>query len=215
MEITSLGHSSFRIKGKTATLVTDPFDSEMVGFPFPRHVSADIVTVSHEHKDHNAVNAIEGSPFVIQGPGEYEIKGVSVIGVSSYHDAEKGEKRGKNIIYRIEIDGISVVHLGDLGGTLSTSEIERLDGVDILMIPVGGDVTIDSTAAAALLSEIDPAIVIPMHYKTKKHNEKIFGTLSPVSVFLKAIDKEDLQPQPKLSVTKDKLPTERQVVVLE
>ena len=122
MDIFPLGHSSFRIKGKSVTVVTDPFDPQMVGFPFPKHISADIVTVTHPHKDHNNVGAVEGNPFVIQGPGEYEVKGVGVIGMSSYHDEQKGKERGLNTLYHIEIDGINVVHLGDSGIMLSKDD---------------------------------------------------------------------------------------------
>src|SRR3989304_462301 len=114
MDITYLGHSSFRLRGKQASLVTDPYHSQMVGLKFPRHVTADVVTVSHNHEDHNATAAVEENPFVISGPGEYEVKGVNVLGIASFHDDAKGAKRGRNIIYRIEMDGVAIVHLGDL-----------------------------------------------------------------------------------------------------
>src|SRR5689334_15455366 len=104
MEITNLGHASFRLKGKSTTLVTDPYDSEAVGLKFPKHISADIVTISHNHPDHNASGQIEGSPYVIHGPGEYEIKGVGIVGISTYHDGSQGSERGKNTIYHIEMD---------------------------------------------------------------------------------------------------------------
>jgi len=214
MDIFPLGHSSFRIKGKSVTVVTDPFDPVMVGFPFPKHVSADIVTVTHSHRDHNNVSAVEGDPFVIQGPGEYEVKGVGVIGMSSYHDEQKGKERGRNILYRIEIDGVNLVHLGDLGTMLSHEEIEKLDGVDILFVPVGGTFTINEQEAQTLISELEPSIVIPMHYKTGKHNKE-FEEMASVQPFLKIIGKEDITPIPKLSITKDKLPSEMQIVVLE
>lgn len=214
MDITYLGHASFRIRGKNATVVTDPYDSGLVGLKFPKHVEADIVTVSHEHADHNSIQQIEGKPYVIKGPGEYEVKGVGVVGLSSYHDDQKGSVRGRNTIYRIEIDGVAIVHLGDLGHELSTSDIDALDGVHILMIPVGGIYSLDSAQAVAVVGEIEPLIVIPMHYSRPELNQKEFGTLSSVSMFLKEIGKE-AGVQPKLTITKDKLPAEMQVVVLE
>ena len=214
MDITPLGHSSFRIRGKTATLITDPYDPVSVGIKFPRHIEADVVTVSHEHDDHSSVSQVAGSPFIIQGPGEYEVKGVGVVGISTFHDGEKGAARGRNTIYRIEIDGVSIVHLGDLGHTLSTTEIDALDGVNILMVPVGGVYSLDPTQAVEVVGEIEPSIVIPMHYGRPELNQKAFGQLAPVSAFLKEIGKE-VSPQPKLSVTKDKLPAEMQVVILE
>lgn len=214
MDITYLGHSSFRLKGKNATVVTDPYALEKVGIKYPKHVAADIVTVSHGHPDHNAIHQIEGTPYVIEGPGEYEVKGVGVIGTSTFHDEEKGAKRGKNTVYRIEMDGISIVHLGDLGHTLSSEEVDALDGVDVLMVPVGGVYTIHAAAAVSVVNEIEPSIVIPMHYKRDDMVGDTFKDLTPLSVFLKEIGKEDVVAQPKLSITKDKIPEQMQVVVL-
>lgn len=215
MEITSLGHSSFKIRSKYVTIVTDPYDPSFVGMPYPKHVTADIITISHDHNDHNASDQIEGDPFVIHGPGEYEVKGASIIGTPSYHDEKKGEVRGTNTMYHIFLEGVNIVHLGDLGHMLTAADVEKLDGVDILFIPVGGTVTLSAKDAAALVSELEPTIVIPMHYKTPKHTEKSFGELESVDSFLKAMGKTDVTPVGKLSVTKDKLPQEMQVIVLE
>lgn len=214
MEISYLGHSSFKLRGKTTTIITDPYDSTLVGLKFPKHTTGDIVTISHDHPDHNFLSAVEGSPFVVRGPGEYEIKGVGIVGISVFHDNEQGAKRGKNIIYRIEIDGINVVHLGDLGHVLDSTKVEELDGVDILMVPVGGFYTISAQEASHIISEIEPAIVIPMHYGRPELDQKSFGSLTPLSSFLKEIGKEDIAPVPKFVVTKDKLPQEMQVVIL-
>lgn len=214
MDITSLGHSSFRLRGKTVSVVTDPYDSSMVGLKFPKHVTADIVTVSHEHHDHNAVSQLDGSPFIVNGPGEYEVKGVGIVGIPVYHDEEKGAKRGRNTIYRIELDGVSIVHLGDLGHTLSSEQIDDLDGVDVLLVPVGGVYTISAQQASEIVSEIEPSIVIPMHYFRDGLTEA-FKSLSPVSLFFKEMGIESIAPVPKLTVAKDKLPEVLQVVVLE
>jgi len=214
MDITYLGHSSFRLKGKQATVVTDPYNLESSGIKFPKHIAADIVTVSHEHKDHSAVGSIDGSPYVVHGPGEYEIKGVGIIGISSFHDDQKGEKRGKNTIYRIEVDGVSIVHLGDLGHGLSATDVDALDGVDVLLVPVGGHYTIDAHTAVSVIHEIEPSIAIPMHFRRPDMKGDAFKDVAPLSVFLKEIGKEDVAPQPKLSVTKDKLSDQLQVVVL-
>lgn len=215
MEITYLGHSSFKLRGKTVTVVTDPYDASMVGIKFPKHTSADIVTVSHDHNDHNAVTAVEGSPFVVAGPGEYEVKGVGIVGIGVFHDEVRGVKRGKNTIYRIELDGTSIVHLGDLGHTLTSDQVDSLDGVDVLLVPVGGVYTIDAKVARELVSAIEPSIVIPMHYNREGLDQKTFGTLAPVSSFLKEIGKEGVSPVPKFTISKDKLPEELQVVVLQ
>ena len=215
MEITYLGHSSFKLRGKTVTVVTDPFDTIAVGIKFPKHTSADIVTVSHDHNDHNATNTVEGSPFVVSGPGEYEVKGVGIVGIGVFHDDANGAKRGKNTIYRIELDGVSIVHLGDLGHTLTSDQVDGLDGVDILLIPVGGVYTIDAKIAREVVTAIEPSVVIPMHYHSFDLDQKAFGSLAAVSVFLKEIGKENIPLVPKFSVTKDTLPEELQVVVLQ
>lgn len=212
MEITYLGHSSFKIRGKLATIVTDPYDNDFTGLKFPKHVSADIVSISHDHKDHNEKSQIEGEFITVVGPGEYEIKGVGIIGLAVFHDSKNGQERGRNTIYRFDIDGLTIVHLGDLGHILDAEEIEHLDGVDILMVPVGGTATIDTHQAAEIIKEIEPSIVIPMHYGRP---DLKFKDLRPVEDFLKEIGKEGVAPQPKLVITKDKLPEELQVVVLE
>ncbi len=214
MDITYLGHSSFKLRGKAATVVTDPYRSS-IGLPFPKHVTSDIVTVSHDHDDHNAISAVEGTPFIVTGPGEYEIKGVGIVGLGVYHDDEKGAKRGKNTIYRIELDGLSVVHLGDLGHELSAAQVDSLDGVDILLVPVGGIYTIDAGLAAKIVGEIEPTIVIPMHYNRPDLDQKMFGTTAGVDAFLREMGKTDVSPQPKFSVTRDKLPEQMQVIVLQ
>jgi L-ascorbate metabolism protein UlaG (beta-lactamase superfamily) len=215
MEITYLGHSSFKIKGKTTTVITDPYDSDSVGLKFPKKIEADIVTISHDHTDHNAKGMIDGSPFIVNCPGEYEIKGVGIVGVPTFHDDEKGAKRGKNTMFRLEMEGVSIVHLGDLGHVLSSAEVDTLDGVNILLVPVGGVYTIDPVQAVAVITDIGPSIVIPMHYSRDGLNEKAFAGLAGLPQFLKEIGKEGVIAQPKLSITKDKMPAEMQVVVLE
>jgi L-ascorbate metabolism protein UlaG (beta-lactamase superfamily) len=215
MEITHLGHSSFRIKGKNAILVVDPFHGEQTGLKFPKNVVADVVTVSHNHQGHNAVEAVDGSPFCINGPGEYEVKGIGILGFPTYHDTEKGAKLGKNTVYHIEVDGIDILHLGDLGELPSTKDVESFGNVDILIIPVGGTFTIDASSAAKLVAEIEPKVVIPMHYQVEGMNAAVYKDLAPVSAFLKELGKEAVVAVPKYVTTKDKLPVAMEVVVLE
>lgn len=209
MEIHPLGHSSFRLRGKQASVVTDPYGAKGITTKFPKNIEADIVTISHDHEDHNAANLVGGSPFVIRGPGEYEIKGISVIGVASFHDAEEGVARGRNTMYRIEIDNIKFAHLGDIGHVLSSAQLDALDGVDVLFVPIGGVYTVDAEKAAQIISDIEPKIVIPMH--DSRSNPEL-GTLE---AFLKKMNKEAVVPVPKLSVSRDKLPAVMEVVVLE
>lgn len=217
MEITYLGHSSFRIKGKQLIIVTDPYD-EYVGFKMPK-VSADIITISHHHKDHDNTPAIipttkREEPFIVDGPGEYEIGGISIYGIASFHDRAGGEKRGENTIYVIKIDGLRLVHLGDLGHKLTEEQQEEINGVDILFIPVGGTYTIGGSEAIEVISQVEPLIVIPMHYKTPETSPD-FGLEQTVSDFLKAVGEEGIKAQENLIISKDNLPPERKIVVLK
>lgn len=185
MEITYLGHSSFKLKGKTSTVICDPY-SNLIGLKFPK-LEADIVTVSHDHADHNNTAEISGVKKVVSMPGEYEIGGVSIFGISSFHDDKKGEERGKNTIFVINIDGVNVCHLGDLGQkTLTESQLSAIGNVDVLLIPTGGTYTIDSEEAAAIVSAIEPQVIIPMHYKQDGLDEKMFSMLEPAEKFVNA-----------------------------
>ncbi len=187
--------------------MTDPFNKE-TGLKVP-NFEADIVTVSHDHKDHNNVDALRGKPFVIECAGEYDFKGVLIEGIDSYHDDQKGAVRGANIMYRIEIDDISVAHLGDLGDVLDNAQIEKLIGTDVLLIPVGGTYTLDAKKAVEVISQIEPRIVIPMHYKTK--DLKI--DLDVIDKFIKEIG---IAPsyEEKLKISKKDLPQEDMELVI-
>lgn len=218
MEITYLGHSCFRIKGKKSIIVTDPYEHPRLGFKMPR-VSADIVTVSHHHLDHNNIAAVKGTtkrkePFVVDGPGEYEIGGVSIFGIASFHDKSNGVKRGENTIYLITIDSLRLAHLGDLGHKLTEAELEEVNGVDILFIPIGGTYTINDNEAIEVIGQVEPAIIIPMHYKTTDMKPD-FGIEITVDDFLKTIGEETNKAKDKLIISKDKLPEEREIVVLK
>ncbi|MDD4332695.1 MAG: MBL fold metallo-hydrolase [Patescibacteria group bacterium] len=212
MFITYLGHSCFKLQDKVGpdgvTLVTDPFDKN-TGFKVP-NFEADIVTVSHQHHDHNNTDAFRGTPFIIDMPGEYDVKGVMVTGIDSFHDAKEGAEMGKNIIYRIEIDDISVAHLGDLGHSLSDKQLEKLVGVDILLIPVGGRYTLDAKKAVEVISQIEPRIVIPMHYKAAGSNIK---DIDGVEKFIKEIGIAPREEE-KLKISKKDLPQEEMELVI-
>lgn len=212
MEIVYLGHSSFKIKGKTASVVTDPYN-EKCG-KFPKDTTADIVTISHHHPDHDQVKFVSGDPFVIDGAGEFEVKGVSVIGVASWHDDKQGELRGNNFVYVIEVDGLRICHLGDLGHKLDEKQLEDIGSIDIALIPVGGEYTLDAKTAVEVTKQLDPWIIIPMHYQQPGLDAATFGKLAGVEVFLKEQGKE-VAPIPKLVITHEKLPEETQTVVLE
>ncbi|MFA6190399.1 MAG: MBL fold metallo-hydrolase [Candidatus Staskawiczbacteria bacterium] len=211
------GQSCFQIsvsnsRDHSADIVIDPFD-EKTGLKIP-NFSADMVLVSHDHHDHNNVKDVKGDPIVIDGPGEYEIKGIFVRGITSYHDDKEGKERGKNTIYIIEAEDMKFCHLGDLGQKeLTDEQLEKIDGIDVLMIPVGGGYTIDSSAAQKIISEIEPRIVIPMHYNLPK----LKVDLDDVSKFLKAMGKQSVAPQDKLIVKESTMPKEgaMEIVVLQ
>lgn len=213
MDIVYLGHSSFRLKGKKATLVTDPFTPESTGLKFPK-VDGDIVTISHNHADHNNVSAVEGTPQIVDGPGEYEIAEVSIFGIHTAHDNKNGEERGPNTVYVISIDGVVVCHLGDLGHKLSQEQLEEIGNVDVLFVPVGGVYTIDPQEAVGVVSSIEPKVIIPMHYKVSGMKEDVYGGLGTVEDFVKEIGMEPVRTD-KFTVAPEKLPEDRQLVVLE
>ncbi len=217
MDIIYLGHASFKLRGKNASVVTDPYDSK-VGFPFSR-ISSDVVTVSHDHFDHNNFSAVSGTarreePFVIAHPGEYEVAGISVFGIASYHDAKEGAERGVNTIFVLRVDDLNIAHLGDLGHVLTDQQTEEIGEIDVLLLPVGGVYTIGPKEATEVISQLQPSIVIPMHYKTKKHDLKAFKEVAEVDAFLREGGFDDVTPQEKLTMTRQQLPEELEVVVL-
>jgi len=214
MEIKYIGHSSFLLKSKDTTLITDPFDPLMVGLKFPK-IDADIITVSHSHPDHNATALVGGTPLVIDLPGEFEKKNIRIFGFSSYHDKQKGSEKGENILYKIEVEGLSILHCGDLGYVPNDDYLEQVGEIDILMLPVGGKVTIDASEAVDLIKKIEPSIVIPMHYNSPQLKQENFSDLSPVADFLKKIGAENIVPIPKLVIKKESLVEEMKVVLLE
>ena len=190
MKIKYLGHSSFKITGKSdedqnITIVTDPFDAKSVGFNFPT-TEADIVTISHNHADHNSTEKIkpkEGNLFIADTPGEYEVADMRIYGLNSFHDNKSGSERGNNTIFIYDFKEARVAHLGDIGHDLTSDLIEELENVEILMIPTGGVYTIDIKLALEIIGEIEPLIVIPMHFKTDKHNAS-YKDLSSLDDFI-------------------------------
>jgi L-ascorbate metabolism protein UlaG (beta-lactamase superfamily) len=188
MRIEYLGHSSFKLTESTGTtIVTDPYDSA-VGFEMPE-TEADAVTVSHSHYDHNKVSAVGGHPVVLDKEGSYELSGVEISSIKSFHDNEKGKHRGENLIFKFRMDGIDVCHLGDLGEECSSELIEMLLPVNVLLIPVGGTYTLDAAMAKEYVDRLMPDIVIPMHYKTKKSKLDI----ERFDAFVELFDEENVE----------------------
>lgn len=215
MEISYLGLSAFRLRGKGVTVVTDPYGRE-TGLKLPR-LAAEIVTVSHDHFDHNCAEAVGGTakrsrPLVVAAPGEYEAEGAAIYGFSSWHDETLGKERGKNTIFVIYIDGIRVAHLGDLGHELTQNQVEAVGKVDVLLLPVGGEYTIGVKEAVKVAEAIGPGIVVPMHYKVAGLTAG-FDKLAEVEEWVKAVG--EVKRMDKLVVDKEGLPESTEYVVLQ
>jgi L-ascorbate metabolism protein UlaG (beta-lactamase superfamily) len=165
MKIKWLGHSCFKITSSKGTrILTDPFDDN-VGYNIPS-VETDIVTISHNHYDHNYVDCVRGSFEVINKTGDCTIKDIVIKGVHTYHDSENGGKRGDNRVFVFEMDDMRICHLGDLGHLLTEEQLDQIGKVDVVFVPVGGNYTLDATEANAVISQLNPKIAIPMHFKT-------------------------------------------------
>jgi len=208
MTISWYGQSCFRIEAKEGSILIDPFSKE-IGLRPPK-IKDDIVLVTHEHMDHNAVEDANPEAFIIRNPGEYEKQGVAIQGIKSFHDNKEGTERGPNTIYLIKAEEMTVCHLGDLGQNKVTDEqVEAIGDVDILMIPVGGHYTIGSKEAVEVIGQIEPKIVIPMHYK-------VSGLGVPIDGPEKFIKELGLEPEKvdKFKMAKKNLPTEEEKLVL-
>ncbi len=183
MKIEYLGHSCFKLTESTGTsVVCDPYSDE-VGFSMPK-VDADAVTISHHHFDHDCLSKVGKDAVVIDRESSYDLPGVEINSIKSYHDSSLGKQRGENIIFKFRMDGIDVCHLGDLGEDCSSDLIEAILPVNVLLIPVGGNYTIDAEMAKEYVDRIMPDIVIPMHYRTKDCKIDI----DKVDEFLKLFD---------------------------
>ncbi len=215
MEITWLGQSCFKIQDKNITLITDPYDGAHIGLKPLSRLKADIVTVSHEHRDHNNIAAISGiekeSPFIVSSPGEYEIKNVFIYGIPCFHDKNQGIERGCNVIYLIKMNEITIAHLGDLGHILSDEQLEKIEKVDILLIPIGGIVTIDAKDAKQIISQIEPKIVVPMHYKVSGLKKD----LDKIDKFYSEMDIKKMEPINKLKISKKDLVSQIEMKIIE
>ena len=208
MKITYLGHSSFLITGKTNTdeevsVVTDPFDPKAVGLPFHKQ-KADVVTISHNHPNHFDLNNTEGKLesdyFLIDTPGEYELRGLRVFGIKGFHDDKNGAERGGNTMYVYDFAEATVAHLGDIGHTLDSNQLELLEEIDILMIPIGGKYTVDAKIAMQIIESIEPKIVIPIFDELSILQDFLAeaGTESPIEKNLIIKSRSDLPAETKI-----------------
>ncbi len=208
MTISWYGQSCFRVEVKEGSILIDPFSKD-IGLRPPR-IKDDVLLVTHQHSDHNNVEDANPEAFLIQNPGEYEKQGIAVRGIPSFHDDKQGTERGPNTIYVIKAEEMTIAHLGDLGHTLTDEQIEAIGDIDVLMIPVGGTYTIDAKTAVEVISQIEPKIIIPMHYMVTGH------TPSPLEGVEKFVKELGLTPETveKFKVVKKTLPTEEMKLVV-
>ena len=212
MLITYHGHSEFLLETEDGLrILTDPFDPKV---PFPyRETAADIVIISHEHHDHNHIEKVKGRPAVIRGVASFcPAPGVTVTGYPSFHDDHHGAQRGPNTIFAIEAEGLRIVHLGDLGAFPAEEVIAALKGADVLMVPVGGTYTLDAARAAAFTKQVNPRVIIPMHYK---EGVKGLQVLDPAETFLNALAPTLPSRQPLLRISKEDIGQAPRLVVLD
>lgn len=209
MEITWYGHACFRLRDRDLTVVCDPYDKS-IGLSLPR-LRADVVTVSHQAPGHNNVDAVKEWRKVLSGPGEYELSGVFITGIATYHGARGKAAPEPNTVFLFEFPDLTVCHLGDLGHVLTETQVEALPKIDVLLVPVGGRNTLDAAKAAEVISILEPSIVVPMHYQmpgTAMH-------LDPVERFLKEMGVPAPEPVAVLKAVRGQLPEEPQVVLME
>jgi len=212
MKVKWLGHASFLLTSEAGTrVISDPYSCGG-GIDYGAIAeSADIVTVSHKHGDHDNVAAVMGKPEVVDAPGTSKVKGMEFKGVPTYHDEARGKQRGENIIFCFTMDGMRICHLGDLGHELDSGQLEAIGAVDILLCPVGGFYTIDAGVAARVCERIAPRVVVPMHYKTKKCGYPIVG----VEDFLEGRKNVRRIGGSEMAIKKDQLPAATETVILE
>jgi L-ascorbate metabolism protein UlaG (beta-lactamase superfamily) len=202
------GHSCFRIKAREATVLTDPV-GRVTGYAMPKQ-QVDIVTISHDHPGHANLDAVRPEYQLVKGPGEYELHEVFITGIRTYHDDTKGKERGYNTVYLIELEGMVICHLGDLGHTLTEEQAEAMAGCDVLLVPAGGGSVIEPVRAAEVVSQLEPKIVIPMQYATEIGDKNLGG----VEAFCKQLGVEMPAAEDKLVLRQSDLGEAMRLVIL-
>jgi L-ascorbate metabolism protein UlaG (beta-lactamase superfamily) len=212
VDLSWLGHACFRLRGRDVTILTDPYEGNGWGYP-PLSISADVVTVSNDHPHHAGLTAVDGKPHVLRGPGEYEIGGVLIWGVRTSRPANAAVTI-RNTAFIIQIEELTICHLGDLAhAPLSDDELTHMKDADVLLIPVGGNCTINAQQAAGVVAQVEPKLIVPMHYATPETQGHL--TLDDVGRFCKELGATEAAPRSRLSITPTSLPSEPTVMLME
>jgi L-ascorbate metabolism protein UlaG (beta-lactamase superfamily) len=213
VDLSWLGHACFRLRGREVTILTDPYEGADWGYP-PLATSAQVVTISNDHPHHAGLSGVEGSPRVLRGPGEYEIGGALIWGVRTLRrNNGSGTPSPKNTAFIIQLEELTVCHLGDLAeAPLSPEELTHIKDADVLLVPVGGNCTINATQAAAIVAQVEPKLIVPMHYATEETRGHL--PLDDIERFCRELGAADATPRARLSITPASLPSEPTVVVL-
>jgi L-ascorbate metabolism protein UlaG (beta-lactamase superfamily) len=211
VDLSWLGHACFRLRGRDVTIVTDPYASDGWGYP-PLTTSANVVTISNDHPHHADASAVEGRAHVLRGPGEYEIGGALIWGVRTSRPASGTAV--KNTAFIIQLEELTICHLGDLGNApLTSDELTHIKDADVLLIPVGGHCTINAQQAAGVVAQVEPKLIVPMHYATSETRGVL--ELDDVGRFCKELGATEAAPRTRLSITPSSLPGEPTVMLME
>jgi L-ascorbate metabolism protein UlaG (beta-lactamase superfamily) len=210
VDLSWLGHACFRLRGRDVTILTDPYEGDGWGYP-PLAVSANVVTISNDHPHHAGISVVEGRPHVLRGPGEYEIGGVLIWGVRT---ARTPDNPTKNTAFVIKLEELTICHLGDLASApLTSDELANIKDADVLLVPVGGNCTINAQQAAGIVAQVEPKLIVPMHYATDETRGHL--VLDDVTRFCKELGATEAAPRSRLAITPTSLPSEPTVVLME
>lgn len=204
------GHTCFRIRAREATILTDPV-GRSTGYALPRNTTADVITISHEGSGAVTLDGLKTEATILRGPGEYEVHEVFVTGIRTFQDAERGAKRGYNTVYLIEVEGMVICHLGSLGHVLTEEQAEAMTNVDILLVPVGGEPTLEPSVAAEIVARIEPKLVIPMRYATSHGDRELKG----IEPFCKELGVDLPVPEERLTIRQSELGETVRVIALQ
>ena len=215
MDLSWLGHACFRLRGRDVTILTDPYEADGWNYP-PLTAAANVVTISNDHPHHAGLSGVEGEPHVLRGPGEYEIGGALIWGVRTSRppDGVLPGATPKNTAFVIQLEDLTICHLGDLANApLNSDELTHIKDAHVLLVPVGGNCTINAQQAANIVAQVEPRLIVPMHYATNETRGQL--ALDEVERFCKELGATEAAPRNRLSITPTSLPSEPTVALME